>query len=134
MREYRGKRINTGEWVYGSLVETEGHCFIHNGSYNVDSETWGLRIGYFKGVIPETVGQYTGLSDKDGTKIFEGDMVKYSGNTLILYEVVVSDGAFVLQSIPDGITTSFRTLIRGDGATSADFAVIGNIHGAAVTQ
>lgn len=62
---FRGKDIETGEWLYGNFVKTPNHVYI---------STCGEASP--KKVEPETVGQYTGLTDMNGTKIFEDDIIQ----------------------------------------------------------
>ena len=121
MREilFRGKRTDTGEWVEGDLVQgvndQKGHMFIWS-----ENDESILGVVEFE-VYPETVGQYTGLTDRNGTKIFEGDVVDILTENEELGVVEYEDGGFLVNA--DGFSVDFHTNING-----TDLEIIGNIH------
>lgn len=85
MREilFRGKRIDNDEWVYGYLVEATNVITDKKATFIFEQDATYFTHGEFAcsfEVKPETVGQYTGVIDKNGKKVFEGDVVEYDGS------------------------------------------------------
>jgi len=118
MREikFRGKRLDNGKWVYGDLIT------YANGEYKIrtphESKYMGKKRGV-KGKVEkthfynskcqvdlETIGQFTGAYDKNGTKIFEGDIIgsvfhEYQQNCLVRYVDGVLCATVILGSLDD---------------------------------
>lgn len=118
MREilFRGKRIDNDEWVYGSfcmdvLEQFNGLCGV-DGFVRLYDKVLGKMQTYE--VDRETVGQYTGLKDKNGKRIFEGDILAL--RTSRPHVVRFEDGAFVFEDTAISIRFANK------------FEVIGNIH------
>ena len=124
MREilFRGQKLN-GEWVQGDLLHISSGCIIYHGSQTESEikENTGAAIELFINEIsvvkPETVGQFTGLTDKNGVKIFEGDILLF-GDTSFVVEWKNDIAGFGY------LDTSDRVL----GCDGINCEVIGNIH------
>ena len=122
MREilFRGKRVDNGEWVEGYYASIGEYHYILTGRLELVPY---LGFEHFL-VNPDTVGQFTGLTDRNGTKIFEGDVIEYTdgcNDWLGAVKYASDDAQFFVRFI-GGDVESFDNLYSGD------FEVIGNIY------
>lgn len=135
--KFRGKRITDGRWVYGGIAASpqKDSATIHT----YDDDGYYAR-GYF--VDPATVGQFTGLTDKDGKEIYEGDILRtppktdYDKKNFVAYEVFWHDNDCASHHIGWQMNRChFQGCICGTmyipeflPKTTATMEVIGNIH------
>jgi len=117
MREilFRGKRVDNDKWVEGDYTDNKFD----------EPSIW--NDGYAYEINDSTVGQYTGIKDINGTKVFEGDVLKCRDSyDEIYYETEVQfDGAFSVEVI--GCDYEYTSLIFAeDNDDIINFEVIGN--------
>ena len=125
MREYKFrakiKNPHADEWVYGYLVS---ECYINEKN----------KLGYTP-IRKETVGQYTGLHDKNGKEIYEGDIIEFSydmfvGNFdtfAVKGKIVFEEGAFYVKVFENERITGEETYLLYS-INLDDIEVIGNIY------
>ena len=123
MREilFRGKDILTGEWLYGDLIQSANEEDVKFIVPFTETNT--------RGIIPETIGQFTGCCDKNGTRIFEGDIVRHIQKYEISDEVestavIIWNEAYSCWSVKylNGRVTAFL------GCEHFKIEVISNVH------
>ena len=130
--KFRGKRVDNGEWVEGDLT---GEHTIHVGLTS-QYEWWGYEV------IPESVGQFTGLLDKNGKEIYEGDVIKFqkfanyndeiTNLSRHTAKVVFIDGSFSWHILRYGANGCFHNSRKieplNNTCATWGFEVIGNLH------
>lgn len=128
--KFRGKRLDNGEWVYGSLVRGVEVDDPNNVTWWIFEDTTAHQmhlVKYQHPIDPATIGQYTGLKDKNGKEIYEGD---------ILYCISRFDNANMVVIFEDGefrmvLCEKYKTYETGGGFYAIrcfEKEIIGNIY------
>ena len=131
MREilFRGKRMDNGEWVYGNYIQSPTLPYMHMIEDRCPSiSDTGLRT--FQGcprVYPNTVGQFTGLLDKNGKRIFEGDIVTFTRENALGYTARRRGDVRYYDKLPIFYIMA-NTGDAWDWCECNEIEVIGNIH------
>jgi uncharacterized phage protein (TIGR01671 family) len=128
MREilFRGKRKdNDNPWIYGHLHKMDGYGTGYT-EYGIQVQDTSTSRPWSVLVIPETISEFTGLTDRNGKKIFEGDIVEglFLHSMPVNSVVAFSDGSFGLLWNRAGAETfwAFTSICN------VEYEVIGNIH------
>lgn len=125
---FRGKRIDNNEWVYGDLIKNliydgrEKEIRIGDIYFEHNGDIHGTAV---RKVIPETVGQFTGLCDKNGNKIFEGDIVKV---TTGLEGYKSTYHSTIHRVTYDACNCGIAVFSPFDNSDTVEVEVIGNIY------
>lgn len=124
MRQIKFRGLGAGGWRYGYFVHFDRKPDRHSEVYNSDFRDFIVSQSQYREhhipVDPKTVGQFTGLYDKYGKEIYEGDII--CCRCMHIYFVKWSRGSFILEHIISGETVSLLSFL------SMERKIIGNIH------
>ena len=132
--KFRGKSVESGEWIYGDLIKGE-HYYIstkddfHYAVVSID----GHMSTFVNIVIPESVGEYTGLHDKNGKDIYEGDVACVPYIDCIFGDLVGKDIDYDFKFVVNFKDASFVLSNKDRGNIyinefGINIEIIGNIH------
>ena len=125
MREilFRGKRTDNGKWVEGELLhDMKDRPYL----YWKTPKELPMVFSNHAIVDPTTLGQFTGLTDKNGKKIFEGDIVQFYGTYAL--EVYIDKGHTKIRWFDTVTKSKCSEMFFGDDEDLGECEVIGNIH------
>lgn len=131
---FRGKRTNNSQWVYGSYWHYSCSNTHQHLVFNDDVSVW-------VSVDPDTIGKLTGLTDRNGVKIFEGDIIRWHDNTELSVGGQIAEVCFgkyrdADSAFDDVYAIGFYLRTSGGECVTIcwldeyknDFDIIGNIH------
>lgn len=133
---FRGKRVDNRKFTYGDLIQlNDGRKYIVDNRFGACIDNKGNFINtespFVNQVIPETVGQFTGESDKNNKEVYEGDIVKYgllyydNSIQLCIGNVMFENCSFAIKNNAKNVNNCYlhQTIDYGE-----KLEVIGNIH------
>ena len=122
---FRGKRVDNGEWIYGHYGE------YFNEERNVPCisviDAHALTGSLCYDVVLQSVGDYTGLTDKNGKKIFENDIIEYDETKNTYYQIVWINSGWGHKELDTGICELFPTNYGHNPTCFNNVKIISNI-------